>query len=168
MSVSVCGGGWVENHCSRRQRTQQSSGNKNRQKGKGAGPLGREGWAGRQWEGPGQRPRPWPRDPATCSCPGRRPSTEREGPRSSHSDCRACERFWTGSSPHRERGQHTAGPMEPPSGPASRRRVPWNRLLLAGERGQFSGRGQRLENKGLAGLWGRRGSERGQRTSVQA
>nr|XP_020726758.1 carcinoembryonic antigen-related cell adhesion molecule 21-like isoform X6 [Odocoileus virginianus texanus] len=32
---------------------------------------------------------------------------------------------------HRERGQHTAGPMEPPSGPASRRHVPWNRLLLA-------------------------------------
>ena len=63
---------------------------------------------------------------------------------------------WTGSSPHRGRGQRAAGPMEPPSGPASRRRVPWNRLLLAGERGQFSGRGQRLENKGLAGLWGRR------------
>ena len=99
---------------------------------------------------------PQPRDPATCSCPWRRPSTEREGQRSSHSDCRASERFWTGSSPHRGRGQRTAGPMEPPSGPASSRRVPWNRLLLAGERGQFSVRWQRLENKGLAGLWGRR------------
>nr|XP_020726755.1 carcinoembryonic antigen-related cell adhesion molecule 21-like isoform X3 [Odocoileus virginianus texanus] len=60
-----------------------------------------------------------------------RPRAEREGQQSSHSDCRPCERFWTGSSPHRERGQHTAGPMEPPSGPASRRHVPWNRLLLA-------------------------------------
>ena len=52
--------------------------------------------------------------------------------------------------------------MEPPSGPASRRYVPWSGLLLAGERGQFSGRGWRLENESLAGPWGRRGSERGQ------
>ena len=67
-----------------------------------------------------------------------------------------------------ERGtQQTAGTMEPPSGPASRRHVPWNRLLLAGERGQFSGSGQRLEKKRLAGVWGRQGSERGQRASVQ-
>ena len=67
-----------------------------------------------------------------------------------------------------ERGtQQTAGTMEPPSGPASRRHVPWSRLLLAGERGQFSGRGRRLENESLAGPWGRRGSERGQGASVQ-
>ena len=47
-----------------------------------------------------------------------------------------------------ERGtQQTAGTMEPPSGPASRRHVPWSRLLLAGERGQCSGRGQRLEKR---------------------
>ena len=66
-----------------------------------------------------------------------------------------------------ERGtQQTAGTMEPPSGPASRRHVPWNRLLLAGERGRFSGSGQRLENKRLAGVWGRQGSERGHRACV--
>ena len=67
-----------------------------------------------------------------------------------------------------ERGtQQTAGAMEPPAGPASTRHVPWNRLVLAGERGQFSGSGQRLEKKRLAGVWGRQGSERGQRASVQ-
>ena len=67
-----------------------------------------------------------------------------------------------------ERGtQQTAGAMEPPAGPASTRHVPWNRLVLAGERGQFSGSGQRLEKKRLAGVWGRQGSERGQRACVQ-
>ncbi|CAM9983482.1 unnamed protein product [Rangifer tarandus platyrhynchus] len=69
--------------------------------------------------------------PPEGQTPLRRPSAQREGQQSSHSDCRTCERFWTGSSPHRERGQQRAGPMEPPSGPASRRHVPWNRLLLA-------------------------------------
>ena len=75
-----------------------------------------------------------------------------------------------------ERGtQQTAGTMEPPSGPASRRHVPWSRLLLAGERGQFSGRGQRLEKRdwlvpgGDGALRGDRGllfrpEGRGQRT----
>ena len=47
-----------------------------------------------------------------------------------------------------ERGtQQTAGTMESPTSPASRRHVPWSRLLLAGERGQCSGRGQRLEKR---------------------
>ena len=51
----------------------------------------REGGEGRQRAGPGQRPRPGPRDPAKCSCPRRRPSTQGEGQRSSHSRLQC---FW--------------------------------------------------------------------------
>ena len=74
----------MENHCSRRQRTRQSSGNRNtdrrgRRRGDG------EGGEGRQRAGPGQRPRPRPRDPAKCSCPRSRPRTQGEGQQSSHS-----------------------------------------------------------------------------------
>ena len=37
--------------------------------------------------------------------------------------------------------------MGTPSGPPRRQCIPWSRLLLAGERGQCSGRGQRLEKR---------------------
>ena len=42
-----------------------------------------------------------------------------------------------------ERGtQQTAGTMGTPSGPPRRRCIPWNRLLLAGERVKFQGGGR--------------------------
>ena len=117
----------------------------------------------RRGRGLGRDPAPGPRDPEKfCSAADPAQSTEREGQQSSHKDAGLVsvsgeEVLLT------ERGtQQTAGTMEPPSGPASRRHVPWSRLLLAGERGQFSGRVWRLENESLAGPWGRRGSERGQ------
>ena len=122
----------------------------------------------RRGRGLGRDPAPGPRDPEKfCSLAGPAQSTEREGQQSSHKDAGLVsvsgeEVLLT------ERGkQQMAGTIEPPSGPASRRHVPWSRLLLAGERGQFSGRGRRLENESLAGPWGRRGSERGQGASVQ-
>ena len=158
----------MENPCSRRQRTQQSSGNRNTDRGgRGRGPRGREG--GEEGEGPGQRLRPMGLGHLTqpsAPAPGR-PSTQGEGQQSSHKDAGLVsvsgeEVLLT------ERGkQQMAGTIEPPSGPASRRHVPWSRLLLAGERGQFSGRGWRLENERMAGPWERRGSERGQGASVQ-
>ena len=161
----------MENPCSRRQRTQQSSGNRNTDRGgrgRGATREGRrrgeaEGGAWAETTPPGHVIQG--NAPAHGGSPTQ--STEREGQQSSHKDAGLVsvsgeEVLLT------ERGkQQMAGTIEPPSGPASRRHVPWSRLLLAGERGQFSGRGRRLENESLAGPWGRRGSERGQGASVQ-
>ena len=160
----------MDNHCSRRQRTQQSSGNRNTDRGgrgRGATREGRrrgeaEGGAWAETTPPGHVIQG--NAPAHGGSPAQ--STEREGQQSSHKDAGLVS--VSGEELLTERGtQQTAGTMEPPSGPASRRHVPWSRLLLAGERGQFSGRGRRLENESLAGPWGRRGSERGQGASVQ-
>uniref|UniRef100_A0A452DT56 Ig-like domain-containing protein n=1 Tax=Capra hircus TaxID=9925 RepID=A0A452DT56_CAPHI len=86
----------------------------------------------RRGRGLGRDPAPGPRDPEKfCSAADPAQSTEREGQQSSHKDAGLVsvsgeEVLLT------ERGtQQTAGTMEPPSGPASRRHVPWSRLLLA-------------------------------------
>ena len=159
----------MENPCSRRQRTQQSSGNRNTDRGGRGRGATREGRRRGEAEGGA-----WTETPTQGHVTQRSAPAPGRGPAQSGKDSRAPARTAGLVSVSgeevllTERGtQQTAGTMEPPSGPASRRHVPWSRLLLAGERGQFSGRGRRLENESLAGPWGRRGSERGQGASVQ-
>ena len=111
----------MDNHCSRRQRTQQSSGNRNTDRGgrgRGATREGRrrgeaEGGAWAETTPPGHVIQG--NAPAHGGSPTQ--STEREGQLSSCKDNRACERFWRGSSPHRERDtadrRHHGAPVRP-------------------------------------------------------
>ena len=156
----------MENPCSRRQRTQQSSGNRNTDRGGRGRGATREGRRRGEAEGGAWAETTPPGHVIQGNAPAHGGSPAHRG-----KDSRAHTRTAGFLRPEvllTERGtQQTAGTMEPPSGPASRRHVPWSRLLLAGERVQFSGRGWRLENERMAGPWERRGSERGQGASVQ-
>ena len=95
----------VENHCSRKQRTQQSSGNRNTDRGgrgRGATSEGRRGGEaeGGAW---GRHPAPGHVTQRSAPAPGGGPAHRGKDGGAHTADCSASERFWTRSSPRRER-----------------------------------------------------------------